>query len=515
MLSKSDLAWLRRATREEAWGCYNRVWTDGNPRYIAELAKADRFFLLTWVLNRPDANKDWLYARCREVEADSEGYLDLWFREGYKSTIITFAGIIQEILRDPEITIGIFSHNQKVARKFLGQIKYEFESNSTLRNCFPDIVWNTPHKEAQRWSVDRGIVLKRKSNPKESTVEAYGLVDGMPTGAHFKLLVYDDVVTVDSVTTPEMMKKTTDAWALSLNLGAKGGRAWYIGTRYHFNDTYRTILERRVVKERRHAATKDGTKSGEPVFLDRATLDEKYDAMGPYIFSAQMLLNPVAEAVQGFKREWLKYYERAKGAEMNRYLFCDPASSKKKESDYTVYMVVGLGSDRCYYILDIVRDRMNLTERADTLFNLHRAWTPISVGYEKYGKDSDIEFFQERMRLENYHFVIFPIGDLANKEDRIRRLVPRFEQGKIILPEKMEKIDFEGRTNDLVNVFVEQEYVGFPVARHDDMMDCLSQVVSPLIPTAFPEGEELPEPPPEPKKRYQIPKAPRGSWMAA
>lgn len=62
--------------------------------------------------------------------------------------------------------------------------------------------------------------MRRKSNPKESTVEAWGLVDGQPTGKHFKLLIYDDVVTLESVTSPEMIAKVTNAWALSLNLGA-------------------------------------------------------------------------------------------------------------------------------------------------------------------------------------------------------------------------------------------------------------------------------------------------------
>ncbi|WP_230685354.1 hypothetical protein, partial [Streptococcus pneumoniae] len=90
-------------------------------------------YLLVKACRRVDALHPWIYGRCREVERAPDDHLDLWAREAYKSTIITFAGSIQEILRDPESTIAIFSHTKGIARKFFRQIRFELESNETLK----------------------------------------------------------------------------------------------------------------------------------------------------------------------------------------------------------------------------------------------------------------------------------------------------------------------------------------------------------------------------------------------
>lgn len=454
----------------------------------------DLFFLLTIGCKRKDLNRDWLYARCREVEANPDGHLDLWAREHYKSSIITFGKTIQDILNDPESTIGIFSHTRPIAKAFLVQIKREFEINTFLQNLFPEVLYKNPAKESSRWSLDDGIIVKRKSNPKESTIEAWGLVDGQPTSKHYSILVYDDVVTRESVSTPEMIAKVTEAFGLSLNLAGKDCRKRYIGTRYHHADTYKTIMERGTATPRIYPATEDGTIEGKPVLLTRQQLDEKLRDMGSYVFASQLLQNPTADKAQGFRLEWLMYYDLLRKADKwNIYILVDPASEKKKSSDYTVIAVIGLGLDNNYYLLDAVRDRMNLTERTKTLFSLVRKWHPLSVGYEKYGMQSDIEHIKYVQEQEGYRFNIVELGGSMPKNDRIRRLVPIFEQRRFYLPRRLIYVGHDSKAYDFVKKFVDEEFLDFPVSGHDDMLDCASRIVDEALAASFPKHlEEIP-----------------------
>lgn len=728
---------------------------DNDAHTMRELCLTDLFFLLTVGLKRMDANRDWIYARCREVEASPDGHLDLWSREHYKSTIITFAKLIQDILNDPEVTIGIFSHTRPNAKAFLAQIAREFEGNSFLKGLFPDVLFADPRKESPKWSLDEGIIVKRKGNPKESTVEAWGLVDGQPTSKHYRILNYDDIVTRESVTTPEMMLKTTQAWELSMNLGTEDGVVRYIGTRYHClagdtrilmsdwshkkikdvnigdevigwymndckndsvkrylkkskvmnvgkyenqqvkefkfnigrsvvatpdhkwwrgphgsgseykelglhyhkmksvrrlldpcmcdesrdagwlagiydgegsfrkntyhpsgtinitqtlrspdvvdkirnildnfgfecaedwencdddksgiskhdkcvwhiyggwkeryrflkqinpskskqiedslfgqmltdkvelieildksdedvywietetgnyiaegfcsknsNDTYATMIERGSVKVRLHPATDDGTLGGNPVLWSKELFEIKVRDYGSYTSSCQLLQNPLADKATGFSMSWLEYYDvlrEGRGQKWNYYLLCDPATEKKKDSDYTAMLVIGLAPDGNYYLVDGVRDRLNLTERTSLLFRLHRKWHPVAVGYEKYGMQSDIDHIKYVQGLEGYRFRIIELGGSMPKNDRIRRLVPIFENHRFWLPRSLNFVSNSGKVVDLIREFIDNEYVTFPVGKHDDMLDCMSRICDDALGARFPKvGEKMP-----------------------
>lgn len=495
---------MKFTTRNEANEFYADILFDAEldgcvPSVMAELGKNDLFFLLTRLLNRRDIQHDWLFERCKEVQEEPNNCLDLWAREHRKSTIITFGLTIQDILVDPEITIGIFSITRPLAKDFLKQIKYEFEINRLLQQLYPDVLWQEPYKQSPRWSLDDGIVVKRKTNPREATIEAFGFIEGLPTGCHFHIRLYDDMIDEKNVTNSDIIKKAIQRWELSLNLGSDRviprygipNIARYIGTRYHYNDVYGHLLDKKAAKPRIHPGTDNGKVDGKPVYFSESLMQEKREQMGSYVFACQILLDPKADEVAGFNVDDLQYYHLDIGSSdiMNRYLIVDPASAKKKDSDFTSMWVIGLAEDQNYYLLDGVRDRLNLTERANWLIKLHRMWQPHKTGYEEYGMQADIEHIQYVQGIENYRFPIIPLGGSIPKPDRIRKLIPIIEAHRYYLPVRLIFIDYQRKSQDLTQIHV-QELKDFPVGLYVDTADNAARIIDPDLGAVFPKPKE-------------------------
>lgn len=495
---------------------------------LAELGRGDRFFLLTHLLHRPDAIHPWLYARCREVEQEPDGYLDLWSREHYKSTFITFAGSIQEILKDSDITIGLFSHSRPIAKAFLIQVKREFESNELLKRLYSDVLWANPRSESPSWSEDGGIVVKRKSNPKEATMEAWGLVDGQPTSKHFKLRIYDDVVTKESVNTPDQILKTTEGWELSQNLGSGSGRSWHIGTRYNYADTYAQLMKRGSVKPRVYPATDTGTPDGKPVYWSQEIWDKKKRDMGPYTTACQLLQNPNAGSQQELKPEWIRRYE-LRPRTLNVYILFDYAGSRKSTgSSKTAMAVIAIDAQSNKYVIDGAVHKMDLSDRWELMKATRKKWLRqpgvqiVKVGYERFGAQSDIQHFEEMMRIEGEAFEIVELnwphdGDVA-KDNRIKRLEPDLQNWRLFFPyegdlttkqreaiargeeylvaKPIKRRNEEERMYNVVQWVIDNEYLFFPNTTQKDWLDAASRIydIEPNPPLIVDEADVYPEP---------------------
>ena len=483
------------------------------------MAREDLYFLLRYVLTTRDWKdpentelcfweKDWLLARCREIQFSSVDTLNIWARYHAKSTICTFGNGIRLLLTNPNETIGIFSVTKSVADEFVEMIRHELETNEELKALYPDRLYQNPRKESPRWTNEKGFTIKRSLNLKGASVRGFGLTDSNYTGHRFSKQIFDDAVNEQGVTTPDMIEKTVRGWELALNTGFPGTERYYVGTFYLHGDAYHEMV-RRGIKLTLHPCYRidyDLSKFDDfglpidmvfdredPVLFSKGHLVREERIMGKKTFGVQMLSWPQAGAINNFQYSWMRHY-RADPIKVRRncnvIILVDPAAERKKDSSNTAMWVVGLGDDGKYYVLDFIIDKMNLHQRTEMLFDLVLKWNPVEVRYEKYSMQADIQHIEYVQEQRNFRFHIRAVGGSMAKDDRIERLVPVFANGEIYFPPSKPYTNYEGEYVDLVKWFMENEYLVFPNSTLKDGLDGLSRLVEKGIPLPWPRRRE-------------------------
>jgi len=228
-----------------------------------------------------------------------------------------------------------------------------------------------------------------------------------------------------------------------------------------------------------------------PERFSREVLDQKRRELGSYNYAGQYLQEPSPLDGGEFKKEFFNYFyiKDFDPKECNLYMLVDPAEGKedaiKNDNDYTAMAVWALSPDQNMYLIDGLRERLNPTERVQKLFDLHRKWSgltgkPIRVGYEGINPSSDQHYIKKKMNEENYRFPITELPPKGQKRlskiEKIRRLVPDFENGRIWLPNDLMYKNEKGLPDNFISAMIEQEMLLFPFAPHDDFMDAMSMI---------------------------------------
>lgn len=376
---------------------------------IRELIKKDLFFIVFFVMQIPRANVPFVVELCNEIEASTpDGGMSQtltfhnYAREHFKSTVITVGLTIKRIVNDPDCTTAIFSFKKPAADAFLFSIR-ETLQKELMYQCFPDILYEKPDTESPSWSLQHGIVVKRKSaSRKEKTVEAFGLIEGMPTGGHFDHRVYDDVETFDIAKSPDQLNLCFQAFEMSDNLGTDGGTELIIGTYYsHIGALVRIrdkqdIHGKKMYKTVVKPATHDGTRNGRPVLLSQERLDKLKASKH---FDAQQLCNPTPSEATKLDSKMLKMIEpQFMPRDRYKFLIIDQAGGsdtrvkKNRKGDNWFIGIVSVrpelddrGASDCY-LENFVADEMTHAEAINTIIDMYLQGGFIrAIGVEKVG----------------------------------------------------------------------------------------------------------------------------------
>lgn len=389
-------------------------------------------------------------------------------RGTFKTTIASVAFVIQQVILNPDIRILIASESFTNAKNYLGLIKKHFEGNEKLRTLYGDYV------SKFGWREDSIFVSKRKKHKKEPTIQCSG-IEVTRTGMHYDLIVCDDLVSPNNITTKEQMDKVVNFYRECTNLierTGKKGKIVVIGTRWHFSDLYSYIQENEEENFNilvRSAYNKDGSLFF-PQVLTEDELNRQRRSLGSYLFACNYLNNPVDNENAVFKKDWIKYYKPNElgnkypnVSEMNTYLHIDPAISEKKGGDFSGLVITGVDTEENVYVLHASKEKINVFNLIRRIFELYKKYAPEKVLLETQVFQKSIKFFlyDEMKKRKTY----LPIEEIQHswqksKEMRISGLQPKFEFGGVFIRSDMKDL--------------EDELLRFPVGKHDDMIDALS-----------------------------------------
>jgi len=210
----------------------------------------------------------------------------------------------------------------------------------------------------------------------------------------------------------------------------------------------------------------------------QSALDEMKASMGSMEFAAQYQQAPVPVGGNLIRWSWFKFYQTPPSLQPgdNIIVSWDTALSSSQMADYSACVVL-LARRETIYILDVVRARLEYPDLKRAVLHHHNRWRRATSKYalliEKKG--SGLSLIQDLRRENIYAIGIEPSGE---KTLRMAAQTAPIEAGAVHLPTHASWLDE-----------FKKEILSFPVSKHDDQIDALSQALQrAFAPRGMPAG---------------------------
>jgi predicted phage terminase large subunit-like protein len=402
-------------------------------------------------------------------------------REYGKSTILT-AFIIWTVCYGRKKFVVYVCDSRDQASLVIQAIQQELAENDLIQQDFGDLTTRSKWGKHEILTSTNIRVMARGAKSRMRGLKSFQYRPD--------LLVLDDLENDKNALTVELRDELW-SWLrkAALNLVSEHGDVIMVGTILHWDSILTRILKDEAWDRLKWAALDESGKPTWPEGWSIERLDKKKLEIGSDAFAQEFMNNPIDTENQAFKRTFMKTYliseEFAQKPGKNpksysHFLAWDPAWSGNKKAHYTGMVVLAVDEENTWFVRDIIREHLSELEAINVLFNLQDRYSVQTVGIETvFRQKSFVDALAEEMRRRNRYFEVKDmVSGMGSKEMRIRALVPRWEQGIIMLPEDHPKF----------KVLVE-ELTTFPKGQSDDVIDALAYMTQLAVPP--PRNDEL------------------------
>lgn len=409
-----------------------------------------------------------------------------------KTTLVSTLLPIWAICKDPNFRIALILKNDIDAKGVMQAIQGEMLGNLELTRD-----WGPFRSESKPWALEKLWVAKRTRLDKNASISAYGAGSRNALGHRADWAICDDVVTDLNSATPERRAKLKE-WFMQgprTMPEDEGDRITVIGTLFDPEDLYNDLLDLAdpetgvpiwdalhkdaIVDEEEHVT----------LWPDRwpwRRLMELKAEMGTLDFNKRLRNIAVDPSRMVFREEYVKggYIKDVKypgcidrdyrvgdfDPAWPRYAGFDPAIGTYRTAKFCAHVTIAVGSctehERCYWVVDLIRDQMSLTQQVDLILSQHEKYENFVSRIEANSYQAGLlDACERRMKEEGQAFNLEPhYTTRMNKPDPelgVQSMSPVFENGQVHIPQG------NPESKRKMNIFLD-ELIQYPSGRTTD-----------------------------------------------
>jgi predicted phage terminase large subunit-like protein len=369
---------------------------------------------------------------------------------------------------DPRLRIAVVSHSQSLARS-LASPCHRTVSSDWYQEVFPET----------RLRADRNSAIDFETTAGGGRYAAS--FDTGITGRGFDVIIVDDPLSAHDARSPverERVQETYHGMIASRLDNPARGAIIVVHQRLHEDDLSGHLLAKGgwrhhklpllaeeettyQIGDRRLWVRPAGDVLLPELFTQEAIRQIRAE-QGETIYSTQYQQNPSATEGDLIKREHIQMFQELPPGAREITLSLDTATKTSETSSYSVCIVIASDGTR-HYVIDLFRARVGPVELRDAVLRLIAKHKPRKILIEDASSGVSL---QAMLKEKNHPAELLPTRG-QSKEQRLESVLHYFVERHVFIKAS------EPWMVDLVN-----EWMRFPVGRHNDQVDAMSQYLA-------------------------------------
>lgn len=358
--------------------------------------------------------------------------------------------------------------------------------------------WCNKHSEHYKFSLSADVNLKTRVETNQGGYILGGSPSSGALGLGYSVAVLDDIMDSEESNSPAAIEKIsswyrstfinrsndpkTDVIIIVMQRLHQRDLTDYVLRTYGEQDWVHLVLPAKYEPERTFFSpigfNDKRTKRNQ--LLDPERLPDEFllaQSKNPVIYNTRYQQNPDATTDGNLlKPEWLQETSYKPKKFSNLITVWDLSFTDSPTSSYTVGLVLGK-YDGCVYIVDMLRYQLDIPAQVDAIRKLRNKYPTAVVGIEKRANGHAVMSLLQREIKNIYAFEPRLFG--GSKEQRLGSTLDYFRNKKVFIYNPFE-IDDRLENSYSVNE-IKKELLGFPLAAHDDIVDCVAYGIQYLM----------------------------------